>query len=394
MKQNRQYHIDSLRGVAALIVVNVHYLCAFLPFSIFGQTVNYHQHLLIEGIFLYPPFGVLSAGKLAVSLFFILSGFVLSYSLLGEQLKTLKISSLIIKRPIRLVGVIAFSIVISSLLWKFELYYNEEVAAITGSTPWISDFWNGNLSVHKVYQDLLFSPFSSGEYYNAPLWTIKIELYGSFMVYLFVLFFGRFKYRLLITIFLIYLFRYDYYFGFFIGLLIADIMKNFKLKVNKTIKSFLLYSTFIIFIYLSSYPNYQIVHQQESSIYGFLPELSSYANVGYPMISAILVFIIVLSNRRTQKILHNRLLQFIGRISYALYVVHLLVIGSISSWIFLKFNQYLSYGLTYTLTLITGIIINIYLAWLITKLVDDPSIKLASIFSKTVINFYLKILKK
>ncbi|MCP4296524.1 MAG: hypothetical protein GY786_13050, partial [Proteobacteria bacterium] len=57
METKRQVHFDSLRGIAALIVVIVHYLCAFHPYTVFGAQGDYQQHASLENIVFFPPFG-------------------------------------------------------------------------------------------------------------------------------------------------------------------------------------------------------------------------------------------------------------------------------------------------------------------------------------------------
>jgi len=193
MNQSRQAHLDSLRGIAALIVVIAHYLAAFYPYTIFGNQGGYQQHADWENMVFYPPFGLLVAGHFAVCLFFILSGYVLSYSYLGESKRRQKILASIIKRPIRLGGLVWLAIICGSLLWYCGLFFNGEVSDLTSSKPWLNSFWEKNFNFNAFFIDFASSAFSKGSIYNPPLWTIKIELYGSLMVYLFLLFLGNFK---------------------------------------------------------------------------------------------------------------------------------------------------------------------------------------------------------
>lgn len=253
MKHYRQY-LDSLRGMAALIVVMAHYVAAFYPYAIFGFQGNYHQKTIWENIVFFPPFGLFVAGHLAVCFFFILSGFVLSYGFLGESRRTDKILASVIKRPVRLGGLVLFTIIAGYGLWYCNLFYNSVIADLSGSKPWFSVYWTEELVFVDLIKDIMTSMFSHGSIYNPPLWTIKIELYGSVLIFLFVAIFGRFKYRLSVLLFLVAVLHRSFYVGFFLGVIMADIVKNHnflsKLESNRYVSIFL----FAFFLYLSSYP--------------------------------------------------------------------------------------------------------------------------------------------
>ncbi|MEH1910993.1 acyltransferase family protein [Nostoc sp.] len=382
MKQSRQLHLDSLRGIAALIVIIVHYLAVFYPYTVFGNQGSYLQRADWENIFFYPPFGLIVAGHFAVCLFFILSGYVLSYSHLGDLQRKQKILVSIIKRPIRLGGLVWFTIICGALLWHFGLFFNVAVSDLTSSKPWFSHFWGDSFNFKAFFIDLAFSSFSKGTIYNPPLWTIKKELYGSIMVYLFLLLLGSFKYRILVYTLLVILFRDSLYQGFWIGLLIADIMKNYSSSIK--FPKIYCYLLLILFVYLSSYPHYVNQDFLGSTIYKYLPDDKGFGG-GYPMISALSLFLLAISSNQLKKLLNLPFLQFLGGISYGLYVIHFLVIGSFSSWLFLSLNSYFSFNISFLLTLLSGLPFIIFTAYLATKYVDNPSIRLADYLGNKII---------
>jgi peptidoglycan/LPS O-acetylase OafA/YrhL len=384
MSQSRQSHLDSLRGVAALIVVSTHYFTAFFPYTVFGAQGGYQQHSGWENTFFFPPFGLIISGPFAVCLFFILSGYVLSYNHLGKSWQGHKILSALLKRPIRLGGLVWLSIIIGSMLWYCGLFFNGAVSDLTTSKQWFGAFWAGNFNLHKFFVDLSTSSFSRGDIYNPPLWTIKIELYGSMMIYIFALLLGRFKYRLLISILLVFAFKNSLYQGFWIGLCIADIIKNHPFQ--KEIRSINVYHSllFILFFYLSSYPHYVDSEFLASTIYAPLPDDKGFGG-GYLMLSALIIFILAVSNRRLQEYLNLPALQFLGRISYGLYVMHFLILGSLSSWLVLILTNYFGYNISFCIAFFAGLSLTILSAYLATKYVDNTSIRLANFLGKKAI---------
>jgi peptidoglycan/LPS O-acetylase OafA/YrhL len=367
-------------------VVLVHYFAAFYPYAVFGNQGSYQQQALWENIFFYPPFGLLIAGHFAICIFFILSGYVLSYNYLGEVLRIKKIIAAIIKRPIRLGGLVLFTIIIGSCLWFGKLYFNTAVSDISMSKPWFISFWKGSFELHQLILDIMTSMFSAGVTYNPPLWTIKIELYGSMLVFLFVLIFGRFKYRLVILFIALALFRKSLYFGFFLGIIIADLVRNYNFISRLESKHIFIVVLLTMFVYFSSYPKYANYDFIKLTIYEILPNDSEFAG-GYSMLSALLLFIIVTINRQIKNFLNYPLFQFLGRISYGIYSIHFLVIGSISSWMFLNINSHLGYGLSFIVVLLSGILIILFLAYWATIYIDNPAIKCASYIDKKLIAF-------
>lgn len=72
-------YIEGIRGLAAIIVVLHHYTLAFYPALNFGDSnqTNFGNGSL-ELLFANTPLNLIYNGGFAVSVFFILSGFVLS----------------------------------------------------------------------------------------------------------------------------------------------------------------------------------------------------------------------------------------------------------------------------------------------------------------------------
>jgi len=386
MKQQRLHHLDSLRGIAALIVVMAHYFAAFYPYTIFGLQGNYHQKSIWEDIVFCPPFGFFVAGHLAVCLFFILSGYVLSYGFLGEIRRIDKIVSAVIKRPIRLGGLVLFTIIAGYGLWVNKAFYNTAVADLSGSRPWFSDYWNGELDILRLIIDIVTSLFSRGFIYNPPLWTIKIELYGSFLVFLFVAIFGRYKYRLPILLFLLAIFHRSFYAGFILGVIVADIVKNHNMLIRIKSNRYISMLLFVLFLYLSSYPYCAKSDFIKQTIFYALP-FDQWLGRGYPIIAALTIFILVMISSRIKKYLTRPILIFLGRISYGLYAIHFLVLGSLSSYLFSALYLHLGYHLSFLLVLISGFPIIILFAYLSTIYIDEPAIKLASYLADNALKF-------
>jgi peptidoglycan/LPS O-acetylase OafA/YrhL len=385
MNRHRQHHLDSLRGIAALIVVLSHYVAAFYPYAIYGLQGNYQQKSFWEDLFFFPPFGLLVAGHFAVSLFFILSGYVLSFGFLGEFRRMDRLVAAALKRPIRLGGLVFFTIIAGYGLWHGNLFYHIEVADISGSKPWFSQYWEGEPDLSTLAADIATSLFSRGSTYNPPLWSIKVELYGSLLVFLFTAVFGRFKYRLLILLLLLCLFYRSFYAGFILGMIAADIVQNHHF-LSWTSNRYVSLCLLSFFLYFSSYPYCaDSAFIRQTACYA-LP-VPTWIGRGFPLIAAFALFVLVLSSRGAQKYLTHPIWIFFGKISYGVYAVHFLVLGSLSSYLFLTLSAHFGYAVSFLLILLSGLPIIIFLAYFSTKYIDEPAIWAASRLAAHMLDF-------
>lgn len=362
-----------------MVVVFVHFMASFLPHVVYGDQAKSQSHIpWLEQLFFYPPVGILVAGQLAVSLFFILSGFVLSYRFLGSPVSIATTLALTGKRPFRLGGLVWFSMALYALFWYFGWFHNSTAAAITGSELWLNLWWQGELDVAVFWTNFFTAPFETGTLYNNPLWTIAFELYGSFLVFAFLLVFSHFKYRWVILLGLIVVFYESMLVGFWLGVLIADIKKFENVNRRLVIASPKLLSSFkflfaLLFLYLAAYPFYLPENLKEETVFSLLPNGFSFG-LGYPMLAALIGFVLVLVSTRLQRSLTNRFFAYLGHISYSIYVMHVFVIGTFSSWLFVKLFPVLGYGFTFTVVFISGLLMSVFLSHWVVRWVDTPFI--------------------
>jgi len=325
-------YLDAMRGIAALIVVFTHL-----------GVKNFDSEL-----FSTIPASFLVAGSAAVVLFFIHSSFVLSYKYIGTPDCKLKIVEAIVKRPFRLVGVLLFATYIT-------LIHN----------------WNiiGRPEGDTFILGPLLHPFTFGVPWNGSLWTLDIELVGSYLTFGLVLFFGniRKELRLMGMIALMFCFWNNFFGAFMFGIIVADLSKNWKWQwfvEHKEIISWMLLIPAILFF---SYP--------KSIMPGVLYKANA-VSVGYFLVTlgAMLMFVVILMNTTIQKLLlYNRFVT-LGKISYSMYAIHMPIIAIMSG---LVINRYLCQYFETTLLFhcLVKIPVIIAAAWLVNKYIDRPCIE-------------------
>lgn len=115
------------------------------------------------------------------------------------------------------------SILIAYVFLKLGLYRNIEVAQITGSSGWLGRFWNFPADLGQALYEGLYGVFVGRDSYNTSLWTMQVELIGSYMLFMILVLFGKLKYRWTFYLaFGLILFQTAYP-SFILGIAICDI---------------------------------------------------------------------------------------------------------------------------------------------------------------------------
>jgi peptidoglycan/LPS O-acetylase OafA/YrhL len=191
-KTSRIGYLESIRGLAALQVILLHFFAAFAPDLVFALPAG----AAIAGYIHLSPLYFLYDGYSAVYIFFALSGYVLTRSFekhLGRP------SSQVLARIVRLgLPAIAATLVAAAVMLIFGRL-NLEAGDLSGSV-WFADQWHADLSIISVLKDgfvnALFLGYSGlpgvaflapwqqpvEQSFAAPLWTLSIEFYGSIIV--------------------------------------------------------------------------------------------------------------------------------------------------------------------------------------------------------------------
>jgi peptidoglycan/LPS O-acetylase OafA/YrhL len=182
-------YLESIRGLAALQVLLLHFLSAFAPDLVFtpppGAIVARTIHL--------SPLYFLYDGYSAVYIFFVLSAYVLTRSFERHLA-----ASQIMARLIRLgLPALAATLVAAAVMLMFGRP-NVEAGDLSGSA-WFAGQWHADLSILSVIRDgvlnalflgyrgspgVAFLPWQQPieQSLVAPLWTLSIEFYGSMIV--------------------------------------------------------------------------------------------------------------------------------------------------------------------------------------------------------------------
>lgn len=383
-------YLDGLRGVSAFIVFTFHYSYRWSMQQYFGYgSIENGQD---NTWFIQLPFvRLIIAGSSAVTLFFVISGYVLSIKPLtliykGQYLQFYQnISGAVFRRWLRLyLPIIIVTFMISYLRrvpmlpWKssrtgsqlpplannaYDQFWNFYALTKDFVNPWRMDCGQSRL------YPCLPPP------HNTPLWTIPLEFQYSLMIFLFLLAFARTK-RWISTVFTVSLAVWQLNEGkadiflFLGGMLLAEMSINFpastapKVLDIVTLKSLtprqvhrlhhgISTVALIIILFLLSFP---FSGTATSTGYAYLtslvphwykqPMLLQNAQLYWLAIASVaFVFLLMYSAPlrmptpgqtvpdppMLQRLFTNRVSQYLGFISYSMYLCHDMVLNTVAT---------------------------------------------------------------
>eukprot|EP01135_Chromosphaera_perkinsii_P001459 Nk52_evm9s172 gene=Nk52_evmTU9s172 len=312
----RLEYLDGLRGMACLIVVIFHWILVIDARAMVAGWDYWGE---------YTPLYILRNGPFSVFVFFVLSGFVLSLPIVkgiknGREASSpeafkdvlIKIASQAVARVPRLcIPAIA----------SYYLAYLQFATGLASLNPNNAQQYFQLIQTPSVYE-ALYQPFYSiwAEFYapeiNGVLWTISIEFWGSYFVFVMAIVFACIDKRARIVVVgaSLYLTAYQKFIYFMPGVLLAvwkseGYIDNILKKVSEsgTITKVFLCIAFGLTFYASRYD------------FNFVPQpLIQY----YQCAWAFLAVFLVLVTPPLIAFFSTRFMHFLGEISFSIYLVH------------------------------------------------------------------------
>lgn len=328
------------------------------------------------------PFGFFFSGTAAVFIFFVLSGYILTKAALKGGGGVDRIISMSLKRyPRLMIPALASCLVAYAGFVIFDI-----------SSPELGDWIVRYASYqdHSLFGSLrsgMVDVFVSGESpYNPILWTMKIELLGSLMVYMLCL--NRLALKSLPLLRLIFI-------AILSGILLDKIDESLGLGLisflggylfciyGREIPSKIALPCVIIGLYLAGAHN---TSSSYSFIRSFLGDktymLSNFAS-GF-----VLVYVIIFCGS-LNNIFSGRISVFMGKVSFSVYLIHLPIIATLGLIVFnYIFELTGSYNISALLTSVVLIPLIYAVSLCFYRLVDLKSVAISSIFANYTISSF------
>lgn len=348
----RLKYIDSLRGIASLIVVLFHLIDIFFSNFQFGKSEAEISQIKIFARSIFN-------GSDWVSFFFVLSGFSLSLFYLKNDTE-IDLKKFYIKRFFRIYPLYLFI-----LFTSFFLFYS-------------TTSWSAFMS-----QLFLFN-YSNG--LIPPSWSLSIEWIGSLLIPFFIMLFRYNKnYFYYLTVISLLLYNgignvQSSFFGFMINFLLGIILADLYLKKQlKPLKKYLIIVIPFIILAFSSRWLIDYSPQIKYLIHFVTDILNMDFHQFFYVLSAFGSFFllyIVLQNSRIQYILSYKIFVFLGTISFSIYLIHYLIIHLVFNY-FVDYFSFINNEMLHGSVSILSLVILVILCSTITYyLIEKPFINL------------------
>ncbi|MFT8718274.1 acyltransferase family protein [Acetobacter sp.] len=300
--------LDGLRGLACLSVVCFHFFN-----NTFGNIIPFFNNIIFRFLF---------DGPLAISVFFIISGDVLSTAFITTE-KREYITRAVIKRYPRLVIPILFSALLTYGMEHSGLLFNQEAGEILHRTDWLGSWVTSPPSLTDVLRYSFYDVFKSGkiESLNPFLWTMHYEIMGSVLIFILLYFYSfsqPYAGLLLIFVFLSVLNpqeKISMYLFLFGHALCVLRHKGIMSRINGTLFPNFLASTAIIAMFFLS-----------------ILKPDFYFSGYFLFVKSVLFVMFIHCSNYLCTMMSRPLFNFLGNISFPLFLVQFHVLASFSSY--------------------------------------------------------------
>lgn len=371
---NRYQELDSLRGLAALSVLFSHMYLLF------------HETLISELLFEFGILRIAVAGSEAVILFFILSGFVLSLPFYSNR--QVNYGAYVIRRFCRIYTPYIAAIGLAILCR--ELFYSGKVA---GLTNWFNGSWGSEVDAGLVTNHLLLiGTFSSN--LNNIVWSLvhemRISLVFPFIMFLLV----RVNWKIGIAFGIMLsgaavvyssvtnvsfagteLYSTIHYCAMFVfGALLAKYRDEIRKKIvtlSSRNKIMLFFIGIILYVY--AHPSFivNIIFQ------GIKPFYRTVLDSWFVSLGASILIIFAISSSPFSKILKNKFVNYIGKISYSLYLIHLPIL--------LSCVHLFHHTIPLWAICLIGVSLTLACSSMMYYLIEKPAIKLGKLLTRPIV---------
>ena len=379
--------LESARGIAALIVFFFHFFIGYLP-GIQGQEVA----VAIEGGNLKDTiFFFLINGHAAVMFFFVLSGFVLSYHYFSKEYNEGLIRSFVKRWP-RLFPLALISTIYSYFMFKYDFYHHLEVSAITGS-HWMQTFAKAGQEASRAsfgdafMQGFFYTFFRGDNNFNSSLWTMYYEFIGSIMVFGFIPLINNKKFVpacILYATLIALCYQNNL---IWLAFITGSFLCYFHCQVKKPSLSFFkIPIAALAAIFSMVFFGYI---EPGTGFYAFMKDIDfikpQSLRIILHILSSVITIILILNVKFIYKLLESKIGAFLGKCSFALYLIHVPLLFSFSNYLYLILIKDYSQTTTSIIVLLCTLPVLFLISWLM-ALIDEYWCKLINKLSLYICN--------
>jgi len=349
-------YLDAIRGLAAFSVVIYHFI---------GWRWADQLGIKITSVFIN--------GADAVSFFFVLSGFVLSFKFFQTKSEP-HIPRFVYKRILRLYPAFLVTVLMNYFYWNrhgFDLSL-------------LADMFYKN--DQNLWQELVM--VRNNHKFYIPGWTMGVEMvFSLFMPFLVILAqknIKYIKYLMPISIFIGQQYMSMYLFHFLLGILLAYYypqIKAYKFKESRWFKFRYIIPVIVLFLFSARHFN---KIKSFGSIYNDVVNFLALDFFHFSAIASFVILLYVINNEKAQGYLENKFFLFLGKISYSIYLTHWLVVVIVMEkwdmWNFITDDGRIKFAVMLGVTIVVTLVLATLMYYTVEKVFMQLSYRTAKKF--------------
>jgi len=360
----RVEYLEGLRGITAFTVFLGHFFPLYIRIA-----------LLMSFAYILRDF--------SVCIFFVLSGYVLTFTFFSTANQEILVSGAV-RRYFRLLIPILFLLVVTYVLIFPGLGNLFDLPALYAMIS--QGLWGVFLQGQSAY-------LPNVRDYTGALWTITIEFIGSFIVFSFAALFGQLRNRWVFYLVALFLFLNTYYLAFILGMILADMSANKSGQIIRIKNPWILIAAFASVAILGIYP----LDLTGLGISSGISALTKVVTTTGPFVdtllfqcggnisvenfihilAAFLLLMLLLNSDWLKAMLSHRIPVFLGKISFSLYLIHMIIIFTFSTYVMTALFNGPVNVINGTIILFLTIPVLLGVSYLMYRYVDQPGIILA-----------------
>jgi peptidoglycan/LPS O-acetylase OafA/YrhL len=371
---------ESVRGLASFAVLVAHTCLAFWPAFYTKSGPLWDGYPGPVRWLAASPARALWDGHFAVSIFFVLSGFVLSLSFFRTGSAD-ALTSAAARRYVRLMLPALASVLLGYGLVAAGAMHNQAAVRLMDATlgaphGWLGQYFDFPPRLLTALRDGACDAFLTGaSQYNPFLWTMPVELTGSFLVFAFLALYGRARgagravFYAAFALLFVYVRRF-FLVDFLLGVAMCDLYVRNEAAWRRHLPAWAAVPVVLLGLWVVAAKPGDTTNPHDHAIN------HDYA---HETVGAVLILAAVGLTPRLRRALEAGWLRFLGRVSFGLYLVHLAVICSAGSLAYLWLRQRL--GLSHHagagLAALVCVVVSLLGAWAVYAVVDRSAITLS-----------------
>lgn len=361
-------HLDGLRGLAALAVTLSHFesLVNTVP------TGAYEGRTLLHSLYTH-----VANGTFGVMIFFVLSGYVLLAGHGSNGRSAFAFGA--VKRYFRLMPPILAALLLATVLGNTVGLFHVEAAQLIGGHPWLENVSPQHLTFTEAIYQGLFGAFVGQHGYIGALWTMKVEFFGSLMLFaVAAIAYQQSWYAAVAGVIAVLLILLGGDVGLYLSLFFVG---SIFLRYQFSLPIWLL----PVGLMLGLAKHYDIASQLLALPLPWLEEGAASAAILLNAIGAAIVLLTLTRPSPLTVALASRPMVWLGRVSFSLYLCHLPVMQSFGLLTLVVAAPTIGVGPAAGLAFMVSVAVSLAVAELLTRLADIPAQRMANWLARRIL---------